>query len=106
MCAIVGVFNHPQASVLSYYALHALQHRGQEASGIVTMYEQEETGKPRFGAHKAEGLVLDVFGAHDVFTKTLKDTRRSVITDTLPRAATPSQTFNRFSSTILTVYSH
>ena len=72
MCAIVGVYNLPQASVKAYYALHALQHRGQEASGIVTVYRQEDTGKPRFGVHKAEGLVLDVFGAHDVFTKTLK----------------------------------
>lgn len=26
-CGIVGVFNHPQASVMAYYALHALQHR-------------------------------------------------------------------------------
>lgn len=34
-CGIVGVFNHPQASVMAYYALHALQHRGQEAAGIV-----------------------------------------------------------------------
>ena len=72
MCAIVGVFNHPQASVLAYYALHALQHRGQEAAGIVTVYDQESTGKPRFGVHKGEGLVLDVFSEHDMFTKTLK----------------------------------
>lgn len=72
MCGIVGVFNHPQAAVLSYYALHALQHRGQEASGIVTMYHNEDNGRARFGVHKGEGLVLDVFGQHDVFTKTLK----------------------------------
>ena len=72
MCGIVGVFNHPQAAVLSYYALHALQHRGQEASGIVTVYEEEGTSKSRFGVHKGEGLVLDVFGEHDVFSKTLK----------------------------------
>lgn len=72
MCGIVGVFNHPQAAVLSYYALHALQHRGQEASGIVTMYNSEEHGRARFGVHKGEGLVLDVFGQHDIFTKTLK----------------------------------
>ena len=48
------------------------QHRGQEASGIVTVYEEDGTGKPRFGVHKGEGLVLDVFGEHDVFTKTLR----------------------------------
>ena len=30
-CAVVGVFGHPQASVMVYYALHSLQHRGQES---------------------------------------------------------------------------
>ncbi|MDP4237049.1 MAG: hypothetical protein Q8919_11440, partial [Bacteroidota bacterium] len=34
-CGIVGVYNHPQAAVISYYALHSLQHRGQEAAGIL-----------------------------------------------------------------------
>ncbi|MBI2793912.1 MAG: amidophosphoribosyltransferase [Ignavibacteria bacterium] len=72
MCGIVGVFNHPQAAVLTYYALHALQHRGQEASGIVTVFEDEERKRSRFGVHKGEGLVLDVFGDYDVFEKTLK----------------------------------
>lgn len=74
MCGIVGVFNHPQASVLTYYALHALQHRGQEASGIVTMYSDDVTGKARFGVHKGEGLVLDVFKNHDLFTDVLRGT--------------------------------
>lgn len=72
MCGIVGVFNHPQAPVLTYYALHALQHRGQEAAGIVSMYNDERSSKPRFGIHKGEGLVLDVFSDHGVFEKTLK----------------------------------
>lgn len=34
MCAIVGVFNSKDASKVAYYALFAMQHRGQEASGI------------------------------------------------------------------------
>jgi amidophosphoribosyltransferase len=72
MCAIVGVFNHPKASVLTYYALHALQHRGQEASGIVTVYDDAERGKPRFGVHKGEGLVLDVFSDQDLWENTLR----------------------------------
>lgn len=71
MCAIVGVFNHPQAAVLTYYALHALQHRGQEASGIVTMYEDPVKKKQRFGVHKGEGLVLDVFQDHKLFESTI-----------------------------------
>ena len=72
MCGIVGVFNHPQASALTYYALHALQHRGQEAAGIVSMYADEKSGKPRLGIHKGEGLVLDVFSDHGLFEKTLR----------------------------------
>ncbi len=74
MCGIVGVFNHPQASVLTYYALHALQHRGQEASGIVTMYTDDASSKPRFGVYKGEGLVLDVFKDHSLFNSTLRGT--------------------------------
>ena len=31
-----GVFGHPEAAHLSYYGLHALQHRGQESAGICT----------------------------------------------------------------------
>lgn len=30
-----GVFNHPKAAELTYYGLHALQHRSQESAGIV-----------------------------------------------------------------------
>ncbi|MBU3740934.1 MAG: amidophosphoribosyltransferase, partial [Candidatus Kapabacteria bacterium] len=71
MCGIVGVFNHPQASAMAYYALHALQHRGQEAAGIVSMYTDASKQRSRFGIHKGEGLVLDVFSQHDVFTSTL-----------------------------------
>lgn len=33
-CAVVGIFNHPEASKLAYFSLHAMQHRGQEAAGI------------------------------------------------------------------------
>lgn len=35
-CGVVGVFGHPEASKLAYLALYALQHRGQEAAGIVS----------------------------------------------------------------------
>ncbi len=71
-CGIVGVFNHPQASVMSYYALHALQHRGQEAAGIVSCYRDEHKDKMRFAVHKDEGLVLDVFGDSEILTKKLR----------------------------------
>ena len=35
-CGVFGIFGHPQAAALTVLGLHALQHRGQEASGIVT----------------------------------------------------------------------
>jgi len=36
MCGVFGIFNHPEASNLSYLGLHALQHRGQESAGVVS----------------------------------------------------------------------
>jgi amidophosphoribosyltransferase len=36
MCGIFGIFNHPEASNLTYLGLYALQHRGQESAGIVS----------------------------------------------------------------------
>lgn len=71
-CGIVGIYNHPQASVMAYYALHALQHRGQEAAGIVAA-KANGNGK-KFTSHKGEGLVLDVFSAPDVLTEKLEGT--------------------------------
>ncbi|PAF46861.1 amidophosphoribosyltransferase [Helicobacter sp. 12S02634-8] len=56
-CAIVGVYNVPNASILSYYALFAMQHRGQEASGI-----SASNGK-KIATHKQMGLVTKVFDA-------------------------------------------
>ena len=33
-CGVFGIFNHPDATELTYYGMHALQHRGQESAGI------------------------------------------------------------------------
>jgi len=68
-CAVVGVYNHPQASIMTYYALHALQHRGQEASGITSMYYDAEKSKMKYASIKDEGLVLDVFKPQDLTDK-------------------------------------
>ena len=40
-CGIFGVYGHPDASALVALGLHALQHRGQEAAGIVS-YDQKQ----------------------------------------------------------------
>lgn len=59
MCGIIGIIGNPEASKLAYYGLYALQHRGQEASGIVSM---ETTGTNReASSYKDFGLVCDVF---------------------------------------------
>ena len=55
MCGIVGVIARSAVNQLVYDALLLLQHRGQDAAGIVTM---EGT---RCFMHKARGMVRDVF---------------------------------------------
>ena len=55
MCAIVGVFGNSDASRVAYYALFAMQHRGQEATGISTSDGKTIT------TVKKRGLVTDVF---------------------------------------------
>ncbi len=55
-CGVFGVFNVSNASNLAYYGLHALQHRGQESCGIVSVDDNKE-----FHRAKGEGLVAEVF---------------------------------------------
>ncbi|WP_458095651.1 amidophosphoribosyltransferase [Roseomonas sp. WA12] len=55
-CGVFGVWNSPDAAALTALGLHALQHRGQEASGIVSL------GEKGFRSHKGLGLVGDIFG--------------------------------------------
>ena len=55
MCGIVGVVSNAPVNQLLYDALLLLQHRGQDAAGIVTQQER------KFFMHKAKGLVRDVF---------------------------------------------
>ena len=55
MCGIVGVISKEPVNQLIYDALLLLQHRGQDAAGIVTMQED------RCYMHKARGMVRDVF---------------------------------------------
>ncbi|HEY5974782.1 MAG TPA: class II glutamine amidotransferase, partial [Geobacteraceae bacterium] len=62
-CGIFGIFNHQEASNLTYLGLYALQHRGQEACGIVS------SDGNTLHAHKSMGLVADVFGNQEIFKK-------------------------------------
>ncbi len=55
-CGVFGIYNHSEASKLTYLGLYALQHRGQESAGIVSFdgnYLRLEKGM---------GLVADIFG--------------------------------------------
>jgi len=55
MCGIFGIYPHKNAAAFTYLGLYALQHRGEEASGIIT-----RNGK-KTHLHKGLGLVSDVF---------------------------------------------
>ena len=55
MCGIVGAVSPSPVNQLIYDALLLLQHRGQDAAGIVTQRDQ------KFFMHKAKGMVRDVF---------------------------------------------
>ncbi len=57
-CGVFGVFGHPDAAILTYLGLYALQHRGQEGAGIVV----SDGGQLR--GHRGVGLVADVFKPH------------------------------------------
>ncbi|MNU72591.1 Amidophosphoribosyltransferase precursor [compost metagenome] len=54
-CGVFGVFGHPDAASLSYYGLHALQHRGEESAGLCV------TDGGDFNYHRGMGLVKEVF---------------------------------------------
>ena len=55
MCGIVGLVSNAPVNQLIYDALLLLQHRGQDAAGIVTQQDR------KFFMHKAKGMVRDVF---------------------------------------------
>jgi len=55
MCAIVGVFGAKKASTVAYYSLFAMQHRGQEATGISV------SNGENIAIYKKRGMVADVF---------------------------------------------
>lgn len=61
-CAVVGIFDHPEASKLAYFSLHALQHRGQEAAGIST------GDGTKLYTIKDRGLVTQVFDTQKLTT--------------------------------------
>ncbi len=62
-CGVFGIWNYEDAAAITALGLHALQHRGQEACGIVT-YDGE-----RFNSERRLGLVGDSFSQADVIER-------------------------------------
>lgn len=54
-CGVFGIWGHPQASQVTYFGLHSLQHRGQEGAGIVS----NDNGTLK--GHRDTGLLSEVF---------------------------------------------
>lgn len=62
-CGVFGIYGVPDAASLTYYGLHALQHRGQEGAGIVSVDDQGQ-----FRRIKGCGLVTEVFNEEKLST--------------------------------------
>lgn len=62
-CGVFGIFNHGDAAAHVALGLHALQHRGQEAAGIVSFDGH------RFNAHRDLGYVGDIFSSEAVMSR-------------------------------------
>ena len=62
-CGVFAIYGSSDAAVNTALGLHALQHRGQEAAGIVTMSGES------FSSHFADGLVSDNFNSSEVVKK-------------------------------------
>ncbi|MDY3091505.1 MAG: amidophosphoribosyltransferase [Erysipelotrichaceae bacterium] len=54
-CGCFGIYNVQDASSITYFGIHALQHRGQEACGIAVADDENIV------CHKGKGLVSEVF---------------------------------------------
>ena len=54
-CGVFGIYNHSDASNITYFGLHSLQHRGQEGAGIVASDGNKLRG------HRDLGLLAEVF---------------------------------------------
>jgi amidophosphoribosyltransferase len=87
-CGVFGIFGHPDAAAITALGLHALQHRGQEAAGIVSF-----DGK-RFHSERRLGLVADAFAKRETIdrlpgTSAIGHVRYSTTGDTVLRNVQP-----------------
>ena len=87
-CAVFGILRHADAAAHTALGLHALQHRGQEAAGIVTF------DGAQFHAHRDLGLVGDIFSSEQIMGRlagfgAIGHTRYSTTGDTVIRNVQP-----------------
>ncbi|MCZ8261988.1 MAG: amidophosphoribosyltransferase [Beijerinckiaceae bacterium] len=87
-CGVFGIFGHPDAAAITALGLHALQHRGQEAAGIVSF-----DGR-RFHSERRLGLVGDNFSKASVIEQlpgsvAIGHTRYSTTGETILRNVQP-----------------
>lgn len=87
-CGVFGIFGHPDAAAITALGLHALQHRGQEAAGIVSF------DGTRFHSERRLGLVGDTFSRQEVInrlpgTSAIGHTRYSTTGETILRNVQP-----------------
>jgi amidophosphoribosyltransferase len=68
-CGVFGIYNSKEASINTALGLHALQHRGQEAAGIVSLQEASNQQDAEIFVHFADGLVSDNFTSNEVIKK-------------------------------------
>ncbi|MBL7069514.1 MAG: amidophosphoribosyltransferase [Candidatus Omnitrophica bacterium] len=59
-CGVFGIYGHKDAARLTYLGLYALQHRGQESSGIAVFNKRE------IRCHRGMGLVSDIFNEENL----------------------------------------
>src|ERR1700755_2375219 len=62
-CGVFGIYGHPDAAAITALGLHALQHRGQEAAGIVSF------DGSRFHSERRLGMVGDTFSRREVIDR-------------------------------------
>ena len=97
-CGVFGIWNHPEASRLTYLGLYAIQHRGQESAGIVSLDTTDVgvSGIPEHIHHKGLGLVADVFdedslnrlkGRHSIGHVRYSTTGQNYLTNAQPLTA-------------------
>src|SRR5437899_1363338 len=87
-CGVFGIFGHPEAAAITALGLHALQHRGQEAAGIVSFDGN------RFHSERRLGLVGDTFSRREVIERlpgesAIGHVRYSTTGDTILRNVQP-----------------